>query len=326
MPYLAITASALTGGLRSGVLSIDRGNVFSVRTKNYGIGGQTGTAFVRDALMRYQMHEADGEVVLVTMPRMLGFAFNPVSFWLSLDKAAQLRAVVAEVNNTFGERHFYVCKHGDHRPIEPQDTVEAEKVFHVSPFMPVDGHYRFAFSWSEGSFGARIDLHDARRPDPDDVDGRQREPATSWRLVRGLLANPLLMFKVLGLIHYQAVRLWAKGVRHFRKPPPPAEQITANWDSLRGFESSRLGSFLWVFQDQLRFVGAERLFGRDGVLQLLPSRRGRTDGGTCGCGGHCARRIFLGLYAAGPKAEKPVETIREDDGSAIVVPFRRRAR
>jgi DUF1365 family protein len=226
VPYLALTERALAERGRSGVLSVDRGNLFSVRTKNYGADGLTGAAFVRDVLMRYQVHEADGEIVLVTMPGILGFAFNPVSFWLCLDKDALLRTVIAEVNNTFGERHFYVCKHGDHRAIEPQNTIVAEKMFHVSPFMPVEGHYQFAFSWNEGGFGARIDLHDAEGLILTTSMAGRREAVTSWRLVRGLLANPLLMFKVLGLIHYQAVRLWAKGVRHFRKPPPPAEQIS----------------------------------------------------------------------------------------------------
>lgn len=227
VPYLAIGGRALAEGGRSGALSIDRANMFSVRTKDYGAGALTGTAFVRDVLMRYQVHEADGEVVLVTIPRMFGFAFNPISFWLCLDKATRLRAVVAEVNNTFGERHFYVCKHADHRPIEPQDSLAAEKVFHVSPFMPVEGYYRFAFSWSEASFAARIDLHDADGLILSTSMAGQRRPVTSWRLVRALAVNPLLMFKVLGLIHYQAALLWMKGVRHFRKPPPPAEQITS---------------------------------------------------------------------------------------------------
>ena len=226
VPYVAIGQRALEQGGRAGVLSAGRGNLFSVRTEDYGAGGLNGPAFVRDLLMRGQVREADGEIVLVTIPRMLGFAFNPVSFWLCLDKAARLRTVVVEVNNTFGERHFYVCKHADHRAIEPQDTIVAEKVFHVSPFMPVDGHYRFAFSWSADRFGARIDLHDGEGLILTTAMAGRREPVTSARLVRGLAANPLLMFKVLGLIHYQAVRLWAKGVRHFRKPPPPAEQVT----------------------------------------------------------------------------------------------------
>jgi DUF1365 family protein len=157
---------------------------------------------------------------------MLGFAFNPVSFWLCLDKGDGLRAVVAEVNNTFGERHFYVCRHEDRRRIVPQDTIAAEKVFHVSPFMPVEGHYRFSFSWSDRAFGCRIDLHDAEGLILTAAMSGPRLPFSSWRLARALALNPLLMFKVLGLIHYQAVRLWAKGVRHFSKPQPPAEPVS----------------------------------------------------------------------------------------------------
>lgn len=225
VPYVALGEAALRGG-RMGLFSVDRGNLFSVRTKDYGAGDLAGVAFVRDVLERQQLREADGEIVLVTIPRMLGFAFNPVSFWLCLDKVRALRAVVAEVNNTFGERHFYLCRHADHRPIGAQDTIAAEKVFHVSPFMPVDGHYRFAFSWTEEVFGARIDLYDGEGMILATSMAGRRETLSSWRLVAALAGNPLLMFKVLGLIHYQAVRLWAKGVRHFRKPPPPAEQVT----------------------------------------------------------------------------------------------------
>lgn len=227
VPYLAIGSKVLADGGRFGVLSVEQGNLFSVRTKDYGSGDLTGAAFARDLLVRYNVSEADGDIVLVTIPRMVGFAFNPVSFWLCLDRTAKLRTVIAEVNNTFGERHFYVCRHADHRVIEPQDTIAAEKVFHVSPFMPVDGHYRFAFSWSDGSFGARIDLHDGEGLILSTSMAGKREAVTSWRLVRSLAANPLLMFKVLGLIHYQAALLWVKGVRHFRKPPPPAEQVTS---------------------------------------------------------------------------------------------------
>lgn len=226
VPYLALGERALETQGRAGVFSLNRGNLFSVRTSDYGGAGLTGVAFVRDLLMGRQVREADGEIVLVTIPRMLGFAFNPVSFWLCFDQAAALRAVVAEVNNTFGERHFYLCAHADHRPIGPQDTLTADKVFHVSPFMPVEGHYQFAFSWTGEGFGARIDLHDADGLILTTSMAGKREPVSSWRLVAALAANPLLMFKVLGLIHYQAVRLWGKGISHFRKPPPPAELVS----------------------------------------------------------------------------------------------------
>ncbi len=76
---------------------------------------------------------------------MLGYVFNPVSFWYCHDRAGNLAAVLAEVSNTFGERHNYLVAHADGRPIRAGETLEARKVFHVSPFMAVQGHYRFRF-------------------------------------------------------------------------------------------------------------------------------------------------------------------------------------
>lgn len=183
-------------------------------------------AWIRDILARSNISEADGEIVLVTIPRVLGFVFNPVSFWLCFDVASRLRAVVAEVNNTFGERHFYVCRHDDHRPITPQDQLTNHKIFHVSPFMKVEGHYRFTFAWSEGALGVRIDLHDETGLILTTSVAGKRQAVTSGRLALAFFANPLVMFKVLGLIHYQAARLFLKGVASFRKPAPPASSVS----------------------------------------------------------------------------------------------------
>ncbi len=220
VPYLAVPESACAEAACT-VLSIGRANLFAVRLTDYGGEGVHGFAWVRRILAQWNAREADGEIVLITMPRVLGFAFNPVSFWLCHDRAGALRVVVGEVNNTFGERHFYVCRHGDGRAIEPHDTIVAQKVFHVSPFMKVEGHYAFAFSYDARSFGVRIDLHDADGLILVTSMAGRPVPATSWRLMRSLIADPLMMFKALALIHYQALRLWAKGVRHFAKPPPP---------------------------------------------------------------------------------------------------------
>ncbi len=226
VPYLALAERALAAPGSYGLISVDRGNLFSVRNGDYGHDGVAGAAWVRQVLQQWQLHEADGELVLVTMPRVLGLAFNPVSFWFAYDKAGAVRAVVAEVNNTFGERHFYICRHGDHRAIAAGDRIVAEKVFHVSPFMKVEGHYEFAFSLSGDRFGVRIDLHDAEGLILTTSMSGRRVPATRGRLLRAFAGNPLLMLKVLGLIHYQAVKLWAKGVANFRKPPPPRETVT----------------------------------------------------------------------------------------------------
>jgi uncharacterized protein len=226
VPYVALPAKALEAKARRGLLSIESMNLFSVRARDYGDGRAAPVVWIREILAQWNLHEADGEIVLVTIPRVLGFAFNPVSFWLCFDAASQLRAVVAEVNNTFGERHFYVCRRDDHAPIGPRDELTAQKVFHVSPFMPVAGHYRFAFAWSEDGLGVRIDLHDEAGLILTTSVAGKREPATSGRLALAFFANPLVMFKVLALIHYQAARLALKGVAAFRKPPPPASFVS----------------------------------------------------------------------------------------------------
>lgn len=105
----------------------------------------------------------NGEIVLVTLPRVFGYVFNPVSFWFCLDEKQNLRAVICEVNNTFGETHTYICAHKDERPIAPEDILEGKKVFHVSPFMEREGHYRFRFYYNEDKMHTRIDYYDEDR-------------------------------------------------------------------------------------------------------------------------------------------------------------------
>lgn len=226
VPYVAIPARLLGARRSFGLFSIDAFNLLSVRTGDYGHENRHGLDWVHEVLTHRGLEEAGGYVELVTIPRVLGLAFNPVSFWLCFDGARALRAVIAEVNNTFGERHFYVCAHADHRPIGPEDRLTAEKVFHVSPFMKVEGHYAFTFSAGGDSLGVRIDLHDAEGLILTTSLAGRREAPSSRRLALAFLANPLLMLKVLGLIHYQALRLWAKGVAPVRKPAPPTQVVS----------------------------------------------------------------------------------------------------
>ena len=226
VPYLAIPIAELEAKARRGVLSIDGFNLFSVLTKDYGCEGAPAAACVRQILARFGVAEADGDIVLVTIPRVLGFAFNPVSFWLCFDKGSALRAVIAEVNNTFGERHFYLCCNQDHRPISTGDTLTAAKVFHVSPFMKVEGEYRFTFVWEPKTFAVRIDLYDAAGLILRTSLAGPRQRAANARLLSAFFANPLLMFKVLALIHLQAARLLLKGLTPLNKPSPPPESVT----------------------------------------------------------------------------------------------------
>ena len=211
---------------RSGLMALNRFGLFSIHEKDYGNRGETPTQHIRKILDQDGLVEADGDVSLMTLPRVLGYGFNPVSFWLCHDRQGGLRAVLAEVNNTFGERHSYLCRHDDHRVIEPGDRLEAGKVFHVSPFIAVEGRYAFRFAFKGNNCVIAIDLEDSEGLLLRTSVGGWLMPLTSAHLLGILARNPLYPFKVIGLIHYQAVKLFLKGIRHFRKPPAPPTRVT----------------------------------------------------------------------------------------------------
>jgi DUF1365 family protein len=224
--YLAIPIEELREGRPCLLYSIDRPNLFGLRTADYGSPTSPPAARIKGVLKNWGIREADGSTILVTMPRVFGYVFNPVSFWLCFDAEGGLRAVLAEVNNTFGEKHCYLCCHDDHRVIVPQDNLSTRKVFHVSPFIAVKGEYRFHFSYAPDRIAIAIDLFDDEGLLLSTTIGGASQPLSSWRLLRALLVNPLLPVKVIALIHYQALKLYLKKFDHFRKPLPPTMQIS----------------------------------------------------------------------------------------------------
>lgn len=203
--------------------------VFALNDADHG-DGRPLLAWARHMLTRAGVHDAHGEIWLHTFPRVLGYLFNPVSFWFAHRADGRLRAVLAEVNNTFGERHVYVLAHGDGRPIAWGEELTASKVFHVSPFCKVEGRYRFRFMLA-GSPGAqrfvgRIDYDDAQGAlIATSIEGRL-EPLTDAALRRAFFAHPVYTFGVVARIHWQALRLFAKRVPFFTKPAPPALDLT----------------------------------------------------------------------------------------------------
>jgi DUF1365 family protein len=177
-------------------------------------------AWFEDLLDREGLRdEVDGEVWLHTYPRVLGYAFKPVSFWYGHRADGSLALVLAEVNNTFGERHCYLL-HGPE--LAWGRTVEAAKVFHVSPFCSVAGRYRFCFVRQEGHLVARVD-HDGADGMPllETSVGGRLEPLTRASARRALLAAPHWTLAVIFRIHWQALKLFVKRVPFFGKPAAP---------------------------------------------------------------------------------------------------------
>ncbi len=211
-------------------LSRNSFNLLSFVDRDYGPrDGTSLEAWMRALLKREGIRTADGEIVLQTFPRLLGYVFNPVSVWYCHDRAGQLRAALCEVNNTFGERHNYLVVHDDQRPIDANDWLSARKVFHVSPFCAVTGHYRFRFQQDADRAFAQIDYFDgANDADKLLVTTLHGTPEvlTSGSTLRAFIRHPLMTFAVVFRIHSQAVTLWLKRLPYFRKPEPPSFETT----------------------------------------------------------------------------------------------------
>ena len=207
--------------------SRNRWNLFSFYDADHGPrDGSPLEPWIRRLLARQGLACADGAIWLQTFPRVLVYVFNPVSFWLCHDRSGALRAVLAEVSNTFGERHNYLVAHADARPIAAGDWLTARKVFHVSPFFPVSGEYRFRFSEHPGRCAFRIDYDDGQGHQLTTSISGAAQTASSAALLRAFFRYPWMTLGVMLRIHYHALRLWLKRVPFFPKPPAPAEDTT----------------------------------------------------------------------------------------------------
>ena len=211
-------------------LSRERFNLLSFHARDYGPrDGSDLLDWARARLAAAGCGAADGEVVLQTFPRLLGYVFNPITLWYCHDQAGALRAVIAEVSNTFGERHDYVLTAPDGGAIDADRWLAADKALHVSPFCRVEGHYRFRFSQDGANATARIDYHDgATAADVlirTVVSGRPRA-LDSGSALSAFLRHPLFTLGVIARIHWQALRLWHKRVPWYRKPPGPTLEST----------------------------------------------------------------------------------------------------
>lgn len=169
-------------------------------------------------------HDYD-DVVFQTIPRMFGYAFNPVSFWYFYSQT-KLVAVLCEVNNTFGERHYYWLNEKDQSSLL-NIWMQAEKQFHVSPFFDVKGLYQFKFIQNEGRVEAHIKYqnYEGKNLLLTWIKGSLK-PLETVSLLQILLRygwmTPLVVFR----IHYQAVKLWFKKVQFFSLPKAPQDVVT----------------------------------------------------------------------------------------------------
>ena len=213
----------------AGMLALNRRGLLSFHDSDHGDGDHTqnGSALAwLEALLETEgITDAQGEIWLQCYPRVLGYSFKPVSFWYCHRADGSLRAIVAEVNNTFNERHAYLID----SPLYDQE-VSALKAFHVSPFCTVEGTYRFEFS-RRGPNGlqsarVRIDYYDADGPVLLTGIAGKLEPLTAASRRRALWRYPLMTTGVMARILWNAFLLWLKRVPVHAKPEAPASTVS----------------------------------------------------------------------------------------------------
>jgi hypothetical protein len=215
--FLMLPMRALRAG-PSAALARNRFGLLSFHDRDHGDGGPDALAWLEGLLQREGIADADGEVWLHTYPRVAGYAFKPVSFWYCHRADGALAAVVAEVNNTFGERHCYLLS-GPELAFGREMT--ASKVFHVSPFCSVEGHYRFRFMRTAERTVARVDHDDDTGPLLLTSVSGHLQPLSAASARAAFFGMPMMTLGVIARIHWQALQLWLKRVPFFRKPAPP---------------------------------------------------------------------------------------------------------
>ena len=159
-----------------------------------------------------------GSIQVLTNLRVLGYVFNPVSFWWCRRGDGSLACIVAEVSNTFGERLPYVLLPAAGSEAGGRAVFETDKLLHVSPFMPMDQSYTWWFSDPGEKLSVRMDVHEGGSRDFHATLTARRVPLTAGSLRSVLVRYPLMPARVIGLIHWQAARLWLKRMPFYRKP------------------------------------------------------------------------------------------------------------
>ena len=204
--------------LNSLLFSVNKFNLFSFYEKDYGYrDGSSPEVWAKDILNKAGLNNFKGRLVLHTVPRVLGYVFNPVCFWYCYDKN-KLFAIICEVNNTFGESHNYVIKKNDnwHNRTLPKE-------FHVSPFYDIKGEYKFDFSKNNNVsikyyFDNKLQLSTG-------VKGKEI-PWNDINLLKIFFRHPFYTFLIISLIHYQAVKLFFKKNKIYSKPEKSRNELT----------------------------------------------------------------------------------------------------
>lgn len=218
---------------QSRLFAVNRRGLYSFHERDHGPrDGTPLAAYVRRIAANAGVDLGGGRILLLCYPRLMGYAFNPLSVYYGYAADGRLALLIYEVRNTFGQHHSYVC------PVRPGEESAAgirqtcDKRFYVSPFIGMDMRYDFRLTPPGRDVRIRILEADAHGPLLAAAFHGRTQPLTSPHLIAAFLALPFVTLKVMGGIHYEAARLWLKGARATPRPqpvtdPPATGQVPA---------------------------------------------------------------------------------------------------
>ncbi len=211
---------------RSRIFGYNRARLFSFDDADHGARDGSPTAgWVRAQLATADLGPAGARIYALCFPRILGYAFNPLTVYFAYAADGRLGAILYEVKNTFGEQHGYLIPVAASRASGAPVVQRAAKRFHVSPFIDMAATYRFRVDEPEDRLALLI-REDT--PAGELLVASQTARRVDWSdaaLLRAFFRYPLLTVKIVGAIHWEALRLWLKGAGYRPRPAPPADAV-----------------------------------------------------------------------------------------------------
>ena len=219
---------------QSSLFSVDRFNLLGFQQRDHGPNFKSDaplkslSSYVRQIAAELIPEQFVDSAYLITFPRILGAGFNPLSVYVAKNKAGTDILYIYEVRNTFGDMHAYIGK-----PTQNNATLEADKVFHVSPFFPVDGVYRLQLKVGVDSLKLGMRYLIAGKPALTATLRGTRQKLNSKSIILSLLLTRQLPFGPILSIHFEAIKLWFKKVPFYKRPDPPV-----CWSSAKEYDEA----------------------------------------------------------------------------------------
>lgn len=207
-------------------LSLNRFNLYSIYTKDHGYrDGREWRSWIDAKLDHFGVDKGKHKIKLLCFPRILGYAFNPLCLWYCYGEDQQLYAIVCEVRNTFGEHHHYVL-HNDNKPYSEKITARKNKQFHVSPFISMNAEYQFILKSPDQKLSIIINEYQNNDLMLTATQMGERKQVSTSQLLYQFVRLPFMSFKIMAMIHWQALKIWLRGGKFHKKPNLPEQDFS----------------------------------------------------------------------------------------------------